>query len=161
MHSRLCSSPCLSTYQLADPPKRLHTHSGDATRRVVTAGQTVHLPCPVERNEHVELFIDWAKDGTSLDDIDSRIRITSAGVLRIRNTAVDDTGFYVCRAINGFGSIEVGTNLIVLGEYSASSIRVLLEFYPSPVRQCCDISRAPLLRQCRSVRTTFGSCMQE
>jgi len=97
-----------------EPPKKLHSHTGDATRRVVTAGDTVHLPCPVERNDKNDLFIDWTRDDKSLPEVDARMRVTNSGTLRIKDVQPDDTGLYVCKAVNGFGSVEIGSNLIVL-----------------------------------------------
>lgn len=49
-----------------------------------------------------------------MTDIDSRIRKGNGGALRIKDVISEDTGYYICKAINGFGSIEIGINLIVL-----------------------------------------------
>lgn len=66
-----------------------------------------------------DLFIDWTKDGDSITNVDSRIKQTNSDSLKIRELLPEDTGFYLCKAVNGFGSVEVGINLIVLGEYSS------------------------------------------
>lgn len=63
-----------------------------------------------------DLFIDWTKDGDSITNIDSRIKQTNSGSLKLRELLPEDTGFYLCKAVNGFGSVEVGINLIVLGK---------------------------------------------
>ena len=42
---------------------------------------------------------------------------TSKKVLKIKNVQKEDTGVLVCKAINGFGSVHVRIELIVIGEF--------------------------------------------
>ncbi|RWS29816.1 fibroblast growth factor receptor-like 1, partial [Leptotrombidium deliense] len=99
-----------------DPPRLLPLAENRETRKVVPSGSVVHLSCPVEKTENDELFIDWMKDGESLTTFDPRIRKTSGGTLKIKEVVPEDTGLYLCKVVNGFGSIEIGTTLIVLGQ---------------------------------------------
>ena len=45
-----------------------------------------------------------------------RLRILTNGSLKIKETNFDDTGVYRCRAVNGFGSVEFNTTLLVIGK---------------------------------------------
>ncbi|XP_015909488.1 fibroblast growth factor receptor-like 1 isoform X2 [Parasteatoda tepidariorum] len=75
----------------------------------------VQLPCPVVADPDT-LFFEWYRDREPLDAFaDERYRVLSNGVLKIKSVVPDDTGLYVCRAINGFGKTAVNVTLIVLG----------------------------------------------
>jgi hypothetical protein len=46
-----------------------------------------------------------------------RYRITKKeGALRIKDIELDDAGIFVCKATNGFGSINVNFSLVVVGK---------------------------------------------
>lgn len=99
-----------------DPPKLIESPGHLETKRVAFTGSSILLPCLVDKSND-DLFIDWTKDGDSITNIDARIKQTNSGSLKLRELLPDDTGFYLCKAVNGFGSVEIGINLIVLGKY--------------------------------------------
>ncbi|GFQ79738.1 fibroblast growth factor receptor-like 1 [Trichonephila clavata] len=77
----------------------------------------VQLPCPIEADPDT-LFFEWYRDREPLDAFaDERYRIQSNGILKIKSVVPEDTGLYVCRAVNGFGKADVNVTLIVLGMY--------------------------------------------
>ncbi|XP_035220180.1 fibroblast growth factor receptor-like 1 [Stegodyphus dumicola] len=79
----------------------------------------VQLPCPVEADPDT-LFFEWYRDREPLDAFaDERYRIQGNGVLKIKSVVPEDTGLYVCRAVNGFGKADVNVTLIVLGSPDA------------------------------------------
>lgn len=64
------------------------------------------------------MIFEWYKDKESVMTFGSqRLRVLSNGSLRIRDTVYDDTGVYRCRAVNGFGSVEFNTTLLIIGEH--------------------------------------------
>ncbi|RWS11483.1 fibroblast growth factor receptor-like 1, partial [Dinothrombium tinctorium] len=116
LHLHLVFNYLVQSISSIDPPRLSpHAEKRDA-RKVVRSGSVVHLSCPVENFDKDELFIEWLKDGETLGEFDRRIRKTSGGALKIKDVNVDDTGRYICKVINGFGSIEIETTLIVLGK---------------------------------------------
>ena len=77
-------------------------------------GRTVKLLCPVSGNP-IPLTM-WTKDGESINDGWERYRVREDG-LKIKGVVVEDSGQYVCRATNGFGSVSINFTLTVLGKY--------------------------------------------
>ena len=61
-------------------------------------------------------LIMWTKDGHNIYSGWIRFRILRMG-LKIKEVEVDDTGTYICKATNGFGSVNINYTLIVIGEY--------------------------------------------
>lgn len=95
------------------PPQLLSTIGNP--QKIVTPGSPVTLPCPVHGDRDTLIF-EWYKDRESLESIvDTRMRISSNGSLRIKKVNAEDTGLFTCRAVNGFGSVEYNATLIVLG----------------------------------------------
>lgn len=85
-------------------------------QRVVPEGTLVQLPCPVEGDPDT-LFFEWYRDREPLDTFaDARYRVINSGSLRIKSVIPEDTGLYICKAVNGFGSVEVKVTLLVLGK---------------------------------------------
>lgn len=101
-------------------------------------GSQASLPCPVETHETLDgenvgqededededdtdnVYIEWYKDGSSLNIFDNRFRKTQSGALRIRDTRLTDSGQYKCQAVNGFGAVEMFIQLIVFGEFTTT-----------------------------------------
>ncbi|KAK2143897.1 hypothetical protein NP493_4375g00000, partial [Ridgeia piscesae] len=74
-------------------------------RQQVKTGETIKLPCPVEANP--EPLFEWTKDGESINAGWERYRKSAKGSLRIKDAVAEDSGRYVCKATNGFGSVDV------------------------------------------------------
>lgn len=83
-----------------------------AHRQSARLGRTVKLPCPVEGDPPP--LIMWTKDGRNIHSGWSRFRVLQHG-LRIKEVETDDAGTYICKATNGFGSVNVNYTLIVIG----------------------------------------------
>jgi Immunoglobulin I-set domain len=52
-------------------------------------------------------LVTWLKDGEEVNIGWERYRIVKHDTLQVRDVELDDTGIFVCRATNGFGSVEV------------------------------------------------------
>uniref|UniRef100_A0A3Q3DNR3 Fibroblast growth factor receptor-like 1 n=1 Tax=Hippocampus comes TaxID=109280 RepID=A0A3Q3DNR3_HIPCM len=85
-----------------------------AHRQTVRLGSAIKLPCPVEGDPPP--LIMWTKDGRNIHSGWIRFRILRMG-LKIKEVEADDTGTYICKATNGFGSVNVNYTLIVIGKY--------------------------------------------
>ncbi|GAB6031437.1 Fibroblast growth factor receptor-like 1 [Chamberlinius hualienensis] len=79
---------------------------------LVDEGGNATLECPVERSP--SLMIEWYKDGRMVDhQILDKFKIPKKFILVIYNVTQEEAGTFVCRAINGFGTVEVSFSLIV------------------------------------------------
>lgn len=97
-------------------PPRLLPEAYDL-ERVVPEGAMVLLPCPVHADPDT-LFFEWLRDREPLGSFaDERYRVQGNGALKIKSVVPEDTGLYVCRAVNGFGKAHVNVTLIVLSTY--------------------------------------------
>ena len=77
-------------------------------------GGEVKLHCPISGLP--EPIIDWTKDKETINSYAwARFRPVKKS-LRIKDVAKEDTGIYVCKGTNGFGSEEIRIDLIVIGE---------------------------------------------
>lgn len=61
-------------------------------------------------------FIEWKKDGESINELWDNYKVMKDGFLRIKDIEVENVGKYVCKVINGFGSILVNYILVVVGK---------------------------------------------
>ncbi|KAK9401624.1 fibroblast growth factor receptor-like 1 [Crotalus adamanteus] len=59
----------------------------------------------------------WTKDGRTIHSGWTRFRVLQQG-LKIKEVESEDAGIYICKATNGFGSMNVNYTLIVIGEFS-------------------------------------------
>lgn len=84
-----------------------------AHRQSARIGSAIKLPCPVEGDPPPLLM--WTKDGRNIHSGWIRFRILRMG-LKIKEVEADDTGTYICKATNGFGSVNINYTLIVIGE---------------------------------------------
>lgn len=76
-------------------------------------GADVVIRCPVEQSPN--LIIEWYKDGSFVDAVLNLFKMGRKGSLTIFNVTVEDSGTYVCKAINGFGTAEVSVSLVIQG----------------------------------------------
>ncbi|XP_056456039.1 fibroblast growth factor receptor-like 1a isoform X2 [Gadus chalcogrammus] len=95
-------------------PPRVSEHV--AHRQAIRLGRTVKLTCPVEGDPPA--LIMWTKDGRNIHSGWSRFRVLPLA-LRIKAVETEDAGTYVCKAANGFGSVNINYTLIVIDDSSA------------------------------------------
>ncbi|GFX89379.1 fibroblast growth factor receptor-like 1 [Trichonephila clavipes] len=82
--------------------------------RIVPEGAKVQLPCPVQADPDT-LFFEWYRGNEPLNIFhEDRFRVQSNGVLKIKSTVPQDSGVYICRAVNGFGKVDTNVTLVVL-----------------------------------------------
>ncbi|XP_034531668.1 fibroblast growth factor receptor-like 1 [Notolabrus celidotus] len=84
-----------------------------AHRQTARLGSAIKLPCPVEGDPPP--LIMWTKDGRNIHSGWIRFRILRMG-LKIKEVEADDTGTYICKATNGFGSVNINYTLIVIDD---------------------------------------------
>ncbi|KAM4555441.1 fibroblast growth factor receptor-like 1a [Odontesthes bonariensis] len=85
-------------------------------RQSIRLGRTMKLPCPVEGDPPP--LIMWTKDGRNIHSGWTRFRVLQHG-LRINEVETDDAGTYICKATNGFGSVNINYTLIVIDDSSS------------------------------------------
>ena len=79
--------------------------------------QNVRLSCPI--NGIPQPIIEWSKNGETIDFTWSRYKTNAKkGFLKILKPldAELDSGIFVCKGVNGFGTEQVQINLIVTGD---------------------------------------------
>ncbi|KAG2465601.1 FGRL1 factor, partial [Polypterus senegalus] len=69
------------------------------------------LLCPVEGDPPPLTM--WTKDKRTIHSGWTRFRVLPHG-LRIKEVEAEDAGTYICKATNGFGSININYTLIVI-----------------------------------------------
>ena len=94
----------------------------------ISAKQVVTSPAPVSFNCTVDSYppstITWLHNGAEVQADPPRVTISTVQVdnrtqestLTLLNTAAEDTGTYICSAVNDEGSSNLTTELQVLGE---------------------------------------------
>ncbi|XP_040055972.1 fibroblast growth factor receptor-like 1 [Gasterosteus aculeatus] len=87
-----------------------------AHRQMARLGSAIKLPCPVDGDPPP--LIMWTKDGRNIHSGWIRFRILRMG-LKIKEVEADDTGTYICKATNGFGSVNINFTLIVIDDSGA------------------------------------------
>uniref|UniRef100_A0A3Q3J270 Fibroblast growth factor receptor-like 1 n=1 Tax=Monopterus albus TaxID=43700 RepID=A0A3Q3J270_MONAL len=87
-----------------------------AHRQSVRLGRTMKLPCPVEGDPPP--LIMWTKDGRNIHSGWTRFKVLQH-TLRIKEVETDDAGTYICKATNGFGSVNINYTLIVIDDSSS------------------------------------------
>lgn len=87
------------------------------------------LPCPVEGDPPP--LIMWTKDGRNIHSGWTRFRVLQQA-LRIKEVETDDAGTYICKATNGFGSVNINYTLIVIGIQRHAGFPISLSLVPMP-----------------------------
>ncbi|TNM98879.1 fibroblast growth factor receptor-like 1a [Takifugu flavidus] len=82
-------------------------------RQNARLGRTMKLPCPVEGDPPP--LIMWTKDGRNIHSGWTRFRVMQHA-LRIKEVETEDAGTYICKATNGFGSVNINYTLIVIDD---------------------------------------------
>ncbi|XP_012696772.2 LOW QUALITY PROTEIN: fibroblast growth factor receptor-like 1a [Clupea harengus] len=85
-------------------------------RQTVHVGRTLKLLCPVEGDPPP--LIMWTKDGRNIHSGWVRFRVLQQA-LKIKELEAEDAGTFICKATNGFGSININYTLIVIEDSSA------------------------------------------
>ncbi|XP_041800631.1 fibroblast growth factor receptor-like 1a isoform X2 [Chelmon rostratus] len=116
-----------------------------AHRQSVRLGRTMKLPCPVEGDPPP--LIMWTKDGRNIHSGWTRFRVLQHA-LRIKEVETEDAGTYICKATNGFGSVNINYTLIVIvrprfTQPSKMRKRVIARPVGSSVRLKCTASGYP------------------
>ena len=75
------------------------------------AGSNLRLACPVQGDPSP--WVEWSKDDIVINSAWSRFRTLAKGSLKARDLMVEDSGSYVCKATNGFGSISAQIHLFI------------------------------------------------
>ncbi|KAK7078505.1 hypothetical protein SK128_000027, partial [Halocaridina rubra] len=78
---------------------------------VALEGDTVKLKCPVKAHPPPAYF--WQKNGLSISHQATRMRKLHDGVLVIRHLMSEDSGTYVCTAVNAAGATKIAVTLEV------------------------------------------------
>uniref|UniRef100_A0A3B4AU73 Fibroblast growth factor receptor-like 1 n=1 Tax=Periophthalmus magnuspinnatus TaxID=409849 RepID=A0A3B4AU73_9GOBI len=116
-----------------------------AHRQSIRLGRTMKLPCPVEGDPPP--LIMWTKDGRNIHSGWTRFRVLQQG-LRIKEVETEDAGTYICKATNGFGSVNINYTLIVIvrprfTQPAKMRKRVIIRPVGSSVRLKCTASGNP------------------
>uniref|UniRef100_A0A3Q3N4J8 Fibroblast growth factor receptor-like 1 n=1 Tax=Labrus bergylta TaxID=56723 RepID=A0A3Q3N4J8_9LABR len=91
-----------------------------AQRQTARLGSAIKLLCPVEGDPPP--LIMWTKDGRNIHNGWIRFRLIRM-VLKIKEVEADDTGTYICKATNGFGSVNINYTLIVIKANQKTDMR--------------------------------------
>ncbi|CAL8295798.1 unnamed protein product [Arctogadus glacialis] len=91
-----------------------------AHRQSARLGSAIKLPCPVDGDPPP--LIMWTKDGRNIHSGWTRFRILRLG-LKIKEVEAEDAGTYVCKATNGFGSVNINYTLIVIDDSGSDNSR--------------------------------------
>ncbi|KAM4541650.1 fibroblast growth factor receptor-like 1 [Odontesthes bonariensis] len=115
-------------------------------RQMARIGSDIKLLCPVEGDPPP--LIMWTKDGRNIHSGWIRFRILRMG-LKIKEVEVDDTGTYICKAINGFGSVNINYTLIVIDDSSADKTGPA---HGAEAEPCCEKLVRPRFTQPAKMR---------
>ena len=83
--------------------------------KVVPRGDSVKLTCPIFGQPAP--IITWSKGSETITDYAWTRFSLDKKSLKISQVEYDDTGIYICKGTNGYGSNEVRFDLFVIGEY--------------------------------------------
>ena len=80
-------------------------------KHIAKEGDDVKMVCPVQA--HPSPLVTWHKGEEAVDHTWTRFRVSKRQI-RIKGVVKADTGHYTCKAINGFGKVEISVELIVI-----------------------------------------------
>ena len=91
------------------------TRTKDVETVIVYEGKSTKLVCPIYGEP--QPIIEWEKDGEEIDYSWERI-MTEGNYLAIKKVQSSDTGVYICRGVNGFGTEKAKLELVVAGKFA-------------------------------------------
>ncbi|XP_076030096.1 fibroblast growth factor receptor-like 1 [Oratosquilla oratoria] len=133
----LVLTPTCRSSGVKGPPR---VNGSGNEQRVVRAGETVKLPCPITASP--DPLFEWKKDNEPVDDMWTRF-VSRRHSLKIKGVVEADSGMYTCKGVNGFGQATATIQLIVLD-------KSVTDASPNP--------RAPVLTQ---VTEVTGSALEK
>ena len=80
-------------------------------KHIAKVGDDVKLPCPIQG--YPTPMVTWTRNGEVINYGWTRFR-TNKRHMKIKGVVKEDTGVYFCKAINGFGNVEIKVELIVI-----------------------------------------------
>ena len=80
-------------------------------KHIAKEGDDVKMVCPVQA--HPSPLVTWHKGEEAVDHTWTRFRVSKRQI-RIKGVVKADTGRYTCKAINGFGKVEISVELVVI-----------------------------------------------
>ena len=80
-------------------------------RHIAKVGDEVKIVCPV--HGHPAPLVTWSRGGEVVDFTWTRFRVNKRQ-MKIKGVVKADTGSYTCKAINGFGKVEIRVQLVVI-----------------------------------------------
>ena len=98
--------------------------SGFQRFQVFREGEGLRLACPVKGEPTP--WVEWSKDDIVINSGWQRFRTLQRGHLKARELLLEDSGSYVCKATNGFGTISVQFHLFIRREYTLCSCTLLM-----------------------------------
>ena len=84
--------------------------------KVVQIGNNVTLKCPISVANPRNLQRTWYKGDERIEKYTWERYSLDKKSLQIKGVTYDDTGIFICKGTNGFGSNEVRIDLFVLGK---------------------------------------------
>ena len=89
--------------------------------KVVQIGNNVTLKCPISVANPRNLQRTWYKGDERIEKYTWERYSLDKKSLQIKGVTYDDTGIFICKGTNGFGSNEVRIDLFVLGSIMINS----------------------------------------
>ena len=105
---------------IAGPPTAERKNSQEIAR----LGEDFRLTCPISAYASAGTLFVWKKDSETIDRYTWDRFTPSKKSLKIKEVASEDSGVYVCKGINGFGSEEVQIKLIVIGKKAITMVNI-------------------------------------
>jgi len=88
-------------------------------KHIAKVGDNVKLLCPIQG--YPTPMVTWARNGEVINYAWDRFR-TNKRHMKIKGVLKEDTGVYFCKAINGFGNVEIKVELIVINPEDLNGI---------------------------------------
>lgn len=103
----------LAVICLAKGPPLVNRTALTHKQLIAYTGKNYKIPCPVVADPPA--IMEWSKEGQPIHSGWERFKVVDTG-LRIKETETEDTGYYNCKATNGYGSVSINFTLTVLSE---------------------------------------------
>jgi len=115
MLAALFSLNALALTTMKGPPR---AEKSDV-KHIAKVGDNVKLLCPIQG--YPTPMVTWARNGEVINYAWTRFR-TNKRHMKIKGVLKEDTGVYFCKAINGFGNVEIKVELIVINPEDLNGI---------------------------------------